>query len=55
MKVCVCGKGGSGKSTLVALLAGAFRRLEKQVIVLDSDESNASLYWLLGIENPPGP
>jgi CO dehydrogenase maturation factor len=44
MKICVCGKGGSGKSTVVALLADAFQRIGKNVIVLDSDESNASLF-----------
>ena len=55
MKICVCGKGGSGKSTLVALLALAFKRRGKAVIVLDSDESNASLFWLLGLDRPPRP
>jgi len=55
MKICICGKGGSGKSTLVALLAGAFRRLGRRVMVLDSDESNSSLYWLLGLDVPPRP
>lgn len=55
MKICVCGKGGSGKSTLVALLAGAFKRSGKEVFVLDSDESNTSLYWLLGLDGPPRP
>jgi CO dehydrogenase maturation factor len=55
MKICVCGKGGSGKSTLVALLTMAFKRRGKQVIVLDSDESNTSLYWLLGLDGPPRP
>jgi len=53
MKICICGKGGSGKSTLVALLAGAINRLGRSVVVLDSDESNTSLYWLLGLDAPP--
>lgn len=53
MKICVCGKGGTGKSTIVALLAGGFKNYEKRVIVLDSDESNSSLYWMLGLESPP--
>jgi CO dehydrogenase maturation factor len=55
MKICVCGKGGSGKSTVVALLADAFQRIGKNVIVLDSDESNASLFWMLGFDRPPPP
>ncbi len=53
MKICVCGKGGSGKSTLVALLADAFEKGGKKVLVLDSDESNSSLYWMLGLDRPP--
>ncbi len=55
MKICVCGKGGSGKSTVVALLASAFQRQGKQVVVLDSDESNASLFWMLGFDQSPQP
>lgn len=55
MKICVCGKGGSGKSIVVALLAEAFQQLGKSVIVLDSDESNAGLFWMLGFERPPQP
>jgi CO dehydrogenase maturation factor len=53
MKICVCGKGGSGKSTVVSLLADGFRKLGKQVVVLDSDESNSSLFWMLGLDAPP--
>jgi len=55
MKICVCGKGGSGKSTVVALLAAELRRRGKRVLVVDSDESNAGLYWMLGFEEPPAP
>lgn len=53
MKICVCGKGGSGKSTVVSVLAHAFRREGKDVIVLDSDESNTGLFWMLGFKEPP--
>jgi CO dehydrogenase maturation factor len=53
MKICVCGKGGSGKSTVVALLAAAFRDRSKSVLVVDSDESNACLHWMLGFDEPP--
>jgi len=55
MKICVCGKGGSGKSTVVALLATEFRRRGKRVLVVDSDESNAGLYRMLGLDAPPTP
>ncbi|MEW6266322.1 MAG: P-loop NTPase [Thermodesulfobacteriota bacterium] len=55
MKICVCGKGGSGKSTIVALLADGFKRHGREVVVLDSDESNASLFWMLGLDEPPRP
>ena len=55
MKVCVCGKGGSGKSTLVALLAAELGSRGKHVIVVDSDESNTGLYWMLGFPEPPTP
>ncbi|MFP4388765.1 MAG: P-loop NTPase [Desulfococcaceae bacterium] len=53
MKICVCGKGGSGKSTVTCLLAMAFRREGKNPVVLDSDESNTSLFWMLGFAAPP--
>ena len=54
-KVCVCGKGGSGKSTVVALLAAELCRRGRQVLVVDSDESNAGLHRLLGFDEPPRP
>jgi len=55
MKISVCGKGGSGKSVVVALMADALRQRGKEVIVLDSDESNANLFWMLGLDRPPRP
>lgn len=50
-KLLVCGRGGSGKSTLVTMLA---RQLEKQgkVLVVDADESNLGLSKMLGIQPP---
>ncbi len=50
-KLLVSGRGGSGKSTLVALLA---RRLgeEGKVLVVDADESNLGLGAMLGIAPP---
>ena len=52
MKILICGKGGVGKSTIVALLTKELARREKKVLVLDSDESNFSLNRLLGMEKP---
>jgi CO dehydrogenase maturation factor len=55
LKVAVCGKGGSGKSTVVVLLAHQLHQRGRRVLVVDSDESNACLHWMLGFENPPRP
>lgn len=55
MKICICGKGGTGKSTVVVLLADALKRAGKDVIVLDSDESNSSLFCMLGFDKSPRP
>ena len=40
MKIAVCGKGGSGKSTVTTLLAKELAGRNKKVLVIDSDESN---------------
>jgi MinD-like ATPase involved in chromosome partitioning or flagellar assembly len=42
-KISVCGKGGSGKSTVVVLLTRGIRERGYQVLVVDSDESNPGL------------
>ena len=52
MKVLVCGKGGSGKSTVAALLAKSMARRGYGVLVVDSDESNYGLHRQLGMELP---
>jgi len=52
-KIAVCGKGGTGKTTVVALLAHAFRDLGLSVLVLDLDESNPGLRKLLGFHHEP--
>jgi len=54
-KISVCGKGGSGKSTLVGLLAGQAEGRRLSVLVVDSDESNSGLFRTLGFEKPPAP
>lgn len=52
MKIMICGKGGSGKSTLTALLARALKENGKTVLVVDADESNLCLHRLLGATMP---
>ena len=58
-RILFCGKGGSGKSTLVAMLAAALGRSGYQVVVLDGDASNPEgLVRLLfggGVEDEPKP
>ncbi len=51
MKIAVCGKGGSGKSTISALLAKQMAK-KKNVLVLDTDESNYGLHTQLGLAAP---
>ncbi len=52
MKILICGKGGSGKSTITTLLARALNEAGKQVLVVDADESNLCLHRLLGARLP---
>jgi CO dehydrogenase maturation factor len=54
-KVAICGKGGSGKSTVTALCASALRDRGYQLLVVDSDESNPGLARMLGFEERPKP
>jgi CO dehydrogenase maturation factor len=55
MKISVCGKGGSGKSTVSALLAGNALKKGMQVLVVDADDSNTGLSRMVGFEHPPTP
>jgi len=52
MKILICGKGGSGKSTVSALLALAMAERGKRVLIVDADESNVGLYRMLGLNMP---
>jgi len=54
-KIAVCGKGGSGKSSVVTLLAREMHKRGYRVLVVDSDESNPGLYRMLGFANRPSP
>ena len=50
-KIAVCGKGGSGKSVLVRLLADGLRNRGRRVLVVDADESNTGLDRMLGFDS----
>ncbi len=52
MKIIICGKGGCGKSTVATLLARAYQKEGKHVLVIDSDESNYGLHRQLGFDLP---
>jgi len=54
-KIAVCGKGGTGKSTIVALMASAFLELGYFVLVIDTDESNAGLHQMFGFPQQSRP
>ncbi|MEA3276140.1 MAG: hypothetical protein U9Q81_12790 [Pseudomonadota bacterium] len=58
-RILVCGKGGSGKSTLVALMTAVLQRKEYDVMVLDGDASNPEglvrLLFGLGVQGEPKP
>jgi CO dehydrogenase maturation factor len=47
----VAGRGGTGKSTIVALLAQALAA-HSRVLVVDADESNLTLGTMLGMQDP---
>jgi len=52
LKILVCGKGGCGKSTIVALLARELASRNNKVLVIDNDESNIGLHSRLGMQKP---
>jgi len=54
-KIAVCGKGGVGKSTIVALLAEVLLGEGYSIMVMDTDESNSGLTRLCGFDGEPAP
>ncbi len=52
MKVMICGKGGSGKSTITVLLARILADRGYKVVIVDADESNTTLPRMLGVSTP---
>jgi CO dehydrogenase maturation factor len=54
-KVAICGKGGTGKSTIATLIAGALSEMGQSVLVIDTDESNPGLCRMLGFDKEPRP
>ena len=54
-KIAVTGKGGTGKSSVVTLMANTLKRRGYSVFVLDADESNPGLYRMFGFDKEPKP
>lgn len=51
-RILICGKGGSGKSSIVSLLGNELAKQKYKVILLDADASNpGGLFLLLGNRN----
>ena len=51
MKIAISGKGGVGKTTIMALLAEEFKKAGKEVLVIDADPS-PHMAETLGVEHP---
>ncbi len=51
MKIAISGKGGVGKTTIMALLARQFKEMGKEVLVIDADPS-PHMAQSLGVDRP---
>jgi len=54
-RILICGKGGSGKSSVAALLATALQNLNHHVVLVDGDGSNPGGLARLVLGATPGP
>jgi Mrp family chromosome partitioning ATPase len=54
-KIAIAGMGGSGKTTIVTLLARSLRARGFRVLVVDSEASNPGLYLMLGSDQRSQP
>jgi CO dehydrogenase maturation factor len=55
VKIAVRGKGESGKSAIIALLADEALARGYRVLAVDSDESNSGLFRMRRFNNSPVP
>ena len=55
MKIGLFGKGGAGKSTVIAFLAKELVEHGYEVYILDADSTNVGLHQALGLDHPPAP
>lgn len=51
-KVMLCGRGGSGKSTVTAMMARYLAANGRNVLVMDADTSSRALAGLVGLKRP---
>ncbi len=51
-KIMLCGRGGSGKSTVTAMMARYLAANGQNVLVMDSDTSSRSLSGMVGLKRP---
>lgn len=54
-KIAICGKGGTGKSTITTLLTSVLAEQGYSMLAIDTDESNPGLHKMFGFEKEPRP
>ncbi|HEX9654315.1 MAG TPA: adenylyl-sulfate kinase [bacterium] len=55
LRIVIVGKGGSGKSSILALMHLVLKERGYEIHILDGDASNSGLYRLLGFQRQPAP